>query len=68
MKKGIKNLAVATMVGVASMGLMTGCKKEEAKPYIQVSGLDVAYIQNEDINLEDINHNIKDPLFSLFYF
>lgn len=52
MKKGIKNLAIATMVGIASMGLMTGCKKEEAKPYIQVSGLDVAYIQNEDINLE----------------
>ena len=52
MKKGIKNLAIATMVGVASMGLMTGCKKEEDKPYIQVSGLDTAYIQNEDINLE----------------
>lgn len=52
MKKGIKNLAIAAMVGVASMGLMTGCKKEEEKPYIQVSGLDVAYIQNEDINLE----------------
>ncbi|MBO5954916.1 MAG: hypothetical protein J6Q13_02995 [Clostridia bacterium] len=52
MKKGIKNLAIATMVGVVSMGLMTGCKKEEAKPYIQVRGLDVAYFQNEDINLE----------------
>lgn len=55
MKKGIKNLAIATMVGVASMGMLTGCKseeKEDLKPYIQVSGLDVAYIQNEDINLE----------------
>ena len=52
MKKGIKNLAIATMVGVASMGLMTGCQKEEDKPYIQVSGLDTAYIQNEGIDLE----------------
>ena len=64
MKKGIKNLAIATMVGVASMGLMTGCKKEEDKPYIQVRGLDTAYIQNEDINLEGAKilyySNIKD--------
>ncbi len=52
MKKGIKNLAIATMIGVASMGLMTGCKKDEDKPYIQLSGFDTTYIQNEDINLE----------------
>ncbi len=52
MKKGIKNLAIATMIGVASMGLMTGCEKEEDKPYIQVKGLDTAYIQNGEINLE----------------
>lgn len=53
MKKGFKNLMVAAGLCAATMGLMTGCqKKEEDKPYIRVSGLDVGYFQNEEINLD----------------
>ena len=62
MKRGIKNFAIATMVGVASLGLMTGCVKDdkghvenkplEDKPYIQVVGLDTGYIVGETLNVE----------------
>lgn len=54
MKKGLKNLAIATMVGVASMGFMTGCIKqpEDPTPYIKIAGLDTAYMQNQSINLD----------------
>ncbi len=52
MKKGIKNLAIATMVGVAATGLLTGCKLNEPKPYIQVSGFDTGYMIGEEINLD----------------
>lgn len=49
--KKLTALALAGVLGVASFGMM-GCKQEEAKPYIQVKGLDTTYIQNEEINLE----------------
>ena len=52
MKKGVKNLAIAAAVGVAATGLLVGCKTEDPKPYIQVSGLDTGYLVGQDINLE----------------
>ncbi len=58
MKRKIKNLAIAGMVGIASMGIMTACKKEDPKPpvpqpYIEVQGLDTGYIVGETLNIED---------------
>ncbi len=54
-KKKLTALALAGVLGIASLGMM-GCGKEstteELKPYIEVAGLDTAYIQNEEINLD----------------
>jgi len=53
MKKGLKNLAIASMVGVASLGLMTGCEMGDDEAYIKVKGLDTGYMVGETIDLEN---------------
>ena len=55
MKKNIlKTLMVAGLVGVAGVGLMTGCEKKEtpSTAYIEVEGLNKTWIQGQGITID----------------
>ncbi len=54
MKKGLKTLMVAGLIGTAGLGLMTGCESDDGKStaYIEIENLDTTWIQNQAISID----------------
>ena len=57
-KNTLKTLMVAGLVGVAGVGLMTGCEKKEEEPkgsgtaYLEVLGLDTTWMKDDIISIK----------------